>query len=481
MARAFNETHNLEWDAAHIDETAAFAVSLWYNRADTSSAGFALHFRDGNRGAAVRVSGGGVSLFTGNSATEWAADTTQEKNSATTTADVWTHLCGSISATPAVLSAYLSGAALTNSSATLINPGTDTDKIRVGNRTNGGAGFKGRLAEIAIWQGIELSAADALQLSKGVSPLLVRPSALVHYCPLIGRVDAEGCHISGKLATNTGSTQYAHPRISYFVPPQLLLYGPTAPPPPAPSLTDSLISYWKLDESSAGAGAVTRNDSHSTNHLTDNGTTPSAVGKIGNAAQFTAANSERLTIADNASLSVGDIDFTWAFWLYMDSTTGYQAYISKDSDDGSGGAFEIRKEEGETRPTWLIRQSGGSDCARVQWGGSALSTGTWYYVVCYHDAANNIAGIGVNDVFTTASTTGTPFDDPGKLAIGGSSAAAGYSSCRIDEVGFWKRMLTADERTQLYNGGAGLSYDDFVSSQSNPPRAMTHYRRRRSA
>ena len=27
---------------------------------------------------------------------------------------------------------------------------------------------------------------------------------------------------------------------------------------------------------------------------------------------------------------------------------------------------------------------------------------------------------------------------------------------RIDEVGIWKRVLTSDERTAIYNGGAGL-------------------------
>jgi len=43
------------------------------------------------------------------------------------------------------------------------------------------------------------------------------------------------------------------------------------------TMTDT-ISFWNLDEYSASAGAVTRNDSQSTNHLTDTGTTPSGQG-----------------------------------------------------------------------------------------------------------------------------------------------------------------------------------------------------------
>ena len=68
------------------------------------------------------------------------------------------------------------------------------------------------------------------------------------------------------------------------------------------TLPTNLIAYWKLDEASG-----TRNDSKGANHLTDNNTVTQAVGKVGNAAQFTLANSEYLSIADNADLSAGDI------------------------------------------------------------------------------------------------------------------------------------------------------------------------------
>ena len=44
------------------------------------------------------------------------------------------------------------------------------------------------------------------------------------------------------------------------------------------------------------------------------------VREQGMAAQFTAANSEYLSRADNAALSMGDIDFTIETWVYMDTT-----------------------------------------------------------------------------------------------------------------------------------------------------------------
>ena len=48
-------------------------------------------------------------------------------------------------------------------------------------------------------------------------------------------------------------------------------------------LTDNLISHWKLDESSGNAA-----DSHGSNTLTNNGSTPFVAAKINNGADFEA-------------------------------------------------------------------------------------------------------------------------------------------------------------------------------------------------
>ena len=46
----------------------------------------------------------------------------------------------------------------------------------------------------------------------------------------------------------------------------------------------------------------------------------------------------------------------------------------------------------------------------------------------------------------------------------GSEQASRYWDGLIDEVGFWKRILTAQEKTNLYNAGAGLAYPLIESS-----------------
>src|SRR3990170_7582249 len=96
------------------------------------------------------------------------------------------------------------------------------------------------------------------------------------------------------------------------------------------TLTTSLISYWKLEEVSG-----TRVDTFGANDLDDINTVEQAVGIKGDAAQFVRANSEALRHIDNADLSVGDIDFSIAFWVYLDSKTGSQALFCKAGSTSS--------------------------------------------------------------------------------------------------------------------------------------------------
>lgn len=92
----------------------------------------------------------------------------------------------------------------------------------------------------------------------------------------------------------------------FAAPPSRLPIPVRSPGGSSSTLNDNLVAHWKLDESSG-----TRNDSKGANHLTDNNTVTSAAGKLGDAADFESSNSERLTLADNADMSLGsNSDFT---------------------------------------------------------------------------------------------------------------------------------------------------------------------------
>ncbi len=223
------------------------------------------------------------------------------------------------------------------------------------------------------------------------------------------------------------------------------------------SLLTNLISYWKLDEA-AGADGI---DAHGSNTLTDHfGDCGSAAGMISTSRTFIFA-ARYLSHADNASLSTGDIDFTVACWAYGNSFGGGDEIISKWK---TGGNLEYLLRHSGTSFQFLV-SSDGSAVASVTWSGTP-STATWYHIVAWHDSVANTINIQVNNgAVDTVSHSAGVFDSTEAFYIGGADT---IWNGRIDETAFWKRVLTTQERTDLYNSGAGLAYPLTVAAAGNP-------------
>jgi hypothetical protein len=58
----------------------------------------------------------------------------------------------------------------------------------------------------------------------------------------------------------------------------------------------------------------------------------------------------------------------------------------------------------------------------------------------------------------------TPFDSTNSVRIGSDPSGTRYLDGRVDNVGFWKRVLTAQDRTDLYNSGKGLDYSKLTDT-----------------
>lgn len=239
------------------------------------------------------------------------------------------------------------------------------------------------------------------------------------------------------------------------------------------ALIDNLIAYWKLDETSGD-----RADSHGSNTLVDNNTVGSATGKINSGADFETSANEFLSIIDNTDLSTGDIDFSMSVWVNIESnsTSGNSRYII--GKHGSSGNFSyglhLNNQAGTIRFRFLISSNGTALAIVTANNLGAPSTATWYHIVAWHDSVNNLIGITVNDGTpnTSSHTTGC-FDNTSPFNLGTINDTA--SNCFdgiIDEVGFWKKVLTPSEITQLYNSGAGLAYPFSVGSVILPRRRI---------
>lgn len=219
------------------------------------------------------------------------------------------------------------------------------------------------------------------------------------------------------------------------------------------TLLDSLVAYWKLNEASG-----TRYDSAGSSHLTDYNAVASASGRLGNCISFPSSNSNQYVgCADNAALSMGDIDFTIAGWFKKTGVNG-QAQIANKWD------WNLSSRE------YLLDYNPGTDCrfyvataGQTQVGVTDVfdpAVGDWTFICGWHDSVNNQLGIQVNGrTVVTQSHSGGVHDGSSAFAIGAYSVPANYpTDIDIDEVGIWKRILTADERALLYNSGAGITY-----------------------
>lgn len=90
---------------------------------------------------------------------------------------------------------------------------TTLDRTTIGVLHVGGSEanyFNGQLAEIGVWN-VQLTAAEIAALAAGFSPMMIRPSALVLYAPLVRDI----LDRKGNAFTASGTTVVAHPRIIY--------------------------------------------------------------------------------------------------------------------------------------------------------------------------------------------------------------------------------------------------------------------------
>ena len=96
-----------------------------------------------------------------------------------------------------------------------------------------------------------------------------------------------------------------------------------------------------------------------------------------------------------------------------------------------------------------------------------MSAGNWYFFVGWKDASASTINLQLNNgtVLSAATTQGDVGDGN---PFGLSMAVTGFSSQingRVDSVGFWKRVLTATERADLYNGAKGKTFDQINTAE----------------
>ena len=222
------------------------------------------------------------------------------------------------------------------------------------------------------------------------------------------------------------------------------------------TLLNGLLYRWSFNEESG-----TRADSVDAADLTDNNTVGFGVGKNGNAASFVSGNNETLT---KASFETGlTTAATWVLWLNPTDFANFRAPLTKWAYQTDGEwIIDLEQTNGKIRIyiANALNDAGNNFVTTTE----ALTAGVWTNVIITYDgslAAANRVAIYFDDVAATLTVNGTiaaslQSSASAALTFGNVTSGLAWSyNGLIDEPLIYSRVLTAAERTLLYNAGAG--------------------------
>lgn len=224
----------------------------------------------------------------------------------------------------------------------------------------------------------------------------------------------------------------------------------------------SLSAAWPFSE----ASGQRRNAYQDVAHAADTGT----VGTADGAANFVAADSDYLEVANVVAVSLGaDTAFTWTIKFNADIiNTGF--LFAKGSPDAANANYEYA----------VFLAAGGNIGFRlgnsttfvtVTTTSGSITAGTDHQVTVGHDPANNIISIKLDDEpLVTAVWAGGTRDGSNKLAFGRAGEFPGaYYDGRLWDAALWlDRYLTAEEQATLVGQSYPYGETDYQITVLDP-------------
>jgi hypothetical protein len=229
------------------------------------------------------------------------------------------------------------------------------------------------------------------------------------------------------------------------------------------SLLTGLRGCWKLDESSGNAVDSSGNGYT----LTNLNTVTYTSAKINNGASGGSSNTNKALVIDtNLPLGMSYAQFatawTWAGWVNEITAVTSSQFMGMQVQSGSTqrrNVYIVSRSGGTSGPIAVAIFDGTNNTYTTSF---SLTTGVpVFFVLSYTGTGfemyiNNSNVLSQSRAMSSSATANT--GGFGLLTDRQGGAGFNWFSGWMDEVGVWDRVLTSDERTQLYNGGSGLSY-----------------------
>ncbi|MDO8335176.1 MAG: LamG domain-containing protein [Candidatus Saccharibacteria bacterium] len=241
----------------------------------------------------------------------------------------------------------------------------------------------------------------------------------------------------------------------------LLTYSAFAPPflfflTNDEGCVQSPISWWKLNETTGA-----RTDSRGGNTLE---VTPGLVdiasqaGVISNAANFVAADAERLSCASTANLTMTNTSWSFAFWLKVQTANIDYNLLNKVQQPGDS-EYDVTLYGGTNSVAFTVWTSDISSNIIVST--NTVQTNVWTFVAGVYNMPAQTISISVNNSpFHSIGSVTNSYGAVSVFSLGSAdSGAPSYLDGAMDETAVWKCALTQEDVNFLYNGGLGRTYN----------------------
>lgn len=217
------------------------------------------------------------------------------------------------------------------------------------------------------------------------------------------------------------------------------------------ALATSVVSHWKLDESS---GNIT--DSAGSNTGTNTGTTTFTTGKLNNGASFN-GSSQYFDMGTPASLNItGNI--TMSAWIKTTQGSGTEGAIISNYNSG-GSKCQYQMKVYNSAGTITIRYNINNTSQQELQSVGSITSNVWTHVVGTYDGSTIRLYINGKLDTSVSATQTPPSSGYGNTAIGRAGSYNGlYYNGMIDEATIWSRALSLDEILQIYNNGKTNAY-----------------------
>lgn len=229
------------------------------------------------------------------------------------------------------------------------------------------------------------------------------------------------------------------------------------------TLASDLVSYWAMGEASG-----VREDSLGINDLVDNNTVGTAAAPLfpaGVAASFNGTNQEWFSLADSATTVWGEGgSFTIAMWYKVrGASSGFGAIFTRS---GAGvRPWDVFTDTGSAAQSTLVLCDAGDAIFHSTPAGmkTLLQDGNFHHMIMSFTAADKKVRVSVDggaETFTQGTAhANAALDASDQNVFFGGGWTHGHSNTDMAHVGIWDgRVLTAQEQSDLWNGGAGRFY-----------------------